>query len=96
METDHRLVSMDIVNEDAPTIGEGRWTMPTFLLRDKSTIEGIESMCIETWKEVKSIDQTSQSKEKNVQVSVSNLKKQMAEIAKKQEKQMVPKLVQEL
>ena len=35
IDTDHDLVSVQIMNPETPFIGKGRWAMPVFLTKDK-------------------------------------------------------------
>src|SRR5229473_2827867 len=42
--TDHKMVSVSVVNAGTPFIGRGRWTMPLFLLKDKSLSRDIQEM----------------------------------------------------
>ncbi|KAJ7201010.1 Endonuclease/exonuclease/phosphatase [Mycena pura] len=41
IETDHRMVTMRLTTEDAPTIGHGRWVWPAHIIRDKALAKTI-------------------------------------------------------
>jgi exonuclease III len=49
IETDHRMVTMRLTTEDAPTIGHGRWVWPAHIIRDKTLTKFIhdEGMIIQ-------------------------------------------------
>ncbi|KAJ7613862.1 Endonuclease/exonuclease/phosphatase, partial [Mycena polygramma] len=41
IETDHRMVTMRLTTENAPTIGHGRWVWPAHIVRNKTLIKFI-------------------------------------------------------
>ncbi|KAJ3816098.1 hypothetical protein F5880DRAFT_1512960, partial [Lentinula raphanica] len=40
--TDHKMVSVSYMSEDAPEIGKGRWVMPTHILYDREVKEFLQ------------------------------------------------------
>ncbi|KAI0051953.1 DNase I-like protein [Auriscalpium vulgare] len=52
MPSDHDLVSVKHAMSGSPEIGEGRWTLPLFLINDKSMIDEIETLGIALQKEI--------------------------------------------
>jgi exonuclease III len=44
LNTDHKMVSVHITDHKVPFIGRGRWTLPLFLLKDKTLIQEIQSL----------------------------------------------------
>lgn len=42
--TDHKLVTVSVVDAQTPHVGSGRWTMPLHALQDKKTLEAIEAL----------------------------------------------------
>ncbi|KII86547.1 hypothetical protein PLICRDRAFT_113737, partial [Plicaturopsis crispa FD-325 SS-3] len=42
--TDHRMVSVNVIDQKAPFIGRGRWTMPLHLIQDKELTKEIHRL----------------------------------------------------
>lgn len=45
--TDHKMVKFTLLDVKAPFVGEGRWTMPTFLIKDKRFIDTVKAIGLE-------------------------------------------------
>ena len=44
LNTDHKMVSMKVIDQKAPYFGRGRWTMPLHMLKDNSLIKEIQGI----------------------------------------------------
>lgn len=45
VETDHYMVTVQLVDKDLPYIGPGRWTLPIWLLEDKTFKKQLRALC---------------------------------------------------
>ena len=44
LNTDHKMVSMKVIDQKAPYFGRRRWTMPLHMLKDNSLIKDIKGI----------------------------------------------------
>ncbi|KAF5325465.1 hypothetical protein D9619_009740 [Psilocybe cf. subviscida] len=94
--SDHDLVSAQIVNDEAPEIGRGRWTFPDFLLRDKVTMEYIIGKGAEAVAKVRLAQQSPRDPDNNAQTIFSALKSTITNKAKERERSLAPQAVMQL
>ena len=92
---DHRMVSVKIVNEDSPTIGKGRWSIPKHLLKDKILCEFIQESGIEAKAKLDRLNGT-RTEEKNPQKIFAAFKRSVTETARIRDRAIVPKILQDL
>lgn len=90
------MVSVQVVHEDAPDVGKGRWTFPDFLLRDQITLDFIEDLGIDTISKIKTIQSTEWRNGENAQTLFSQFKLKITDKAKQREKCLAPRTVQQI
>jgi len=92
---DHKMVSVQVVDENAPKTGPGRWSIPAHLIYDSVLIKYI----VEKGKEA--LDKIDESKNHrtdttNPQVIYAKFKEDIMVMARKRERATVPKLILEI
>lgn len=94
IETDHKLVSVQITCEDAPNIGPGRWSIPDQVIRDKKFKAFLVIRLLETLREMRMIiDGTiPRTEEHNVQTLFQKFKDDVCKEAKRRQKEITPRL----
>jgi exonuclease III len=92
-DTDHRMVSVQVVNDKAPFIGKGRYAIPAQMCKDKKFMretlklaKDLESDCLET----ESARGTPQHQTK--QMLLKKFTEDIVEYAKKRSKEMTPRI----
>ncbi|KAJ7044166.1 hypothetical protein C8F04DRAFT_905690, partial [Mycena alexandri] len=100
IETDHRLVSVKISTEEAPTIGHGRWRWPVWLIRDKELSRFIQEEGIKLQDEMESIKENEARGQRhpthNAQTLWANFKAKIGKKAKERARVTRPKLQNEI
>jgi hypothetical protein len=89
LNTDHKMVSVKI-DQKAPYIGRGRWTMPLYMLKDKALILDIQ--CLGRELEDKLDNREQMSPVVNPQVHFQNFKDEIVKVTRKKAKVAVPKM----
>ncbi|KAG1737878.1 uncharacterized protein EDB91DRAFT_1054830, partial [Suillus paluster] len=92
--TDHHMVSVRYAPPGLPHISNGRWSWPAGLLSDKSPIENIIKMGIETQTQLENLQQ--RDDEINTQMIWESLKKRMNELTKDTAKTHLAKINQHI
>ena len=92
---DHKMVSVQIVDEKAPQTGQGRWSIPHYLIKDDPLLKYINEKGKET---LQKIDENRQcrTEENNPQTIYESFKTDILSMARKREKAIIPKLTLEI
>ncbi|KAJ7083533.1 Endonuclease/exonuclease/phosphatase, partial [Mycena epipterygia] len=100
IETDHRMVSVRLTTEEAPTIGHGRWVWPAHIVRDKEVVafileEGLKLQ--ETLEQVAQSEAVGQwNPNHNAQTLWITFKTRLCNKARERAKIVVPKIIEEM
>ncbi|KAJ7601953.1 Endonuclease/exonuclease/phosphatase, partial [Mycena polygramma] len=92
--TDHKMVSVQIAHEDAPSIGKKRWSIPVHLLSDKILAKSIRESGEKALKTISDLNGM-RTHDVNPQTIWANFKSEITEVAKAREKAIVPKIIQQ-
>ena len=93
LSTDHKLVSAHIVDQKTPYIGQGRWTMPLFLLKNKTLVAEIQ--CLGKKLEDK-LDEDLNRSVANPQTSFEQFKDDVIALVHSRAKVAIPKMNQQI
>ncbi|KAJ7208683.1 Endonuclease/exonuclease/phosphatase, partial [Mycena pura] len=100
IETDHRMVTMRLTTEDAPTIGHGRWVWPAHIIRDKTLAKIIHEDGLTLQNELSEIAQKEINGQwnprHNAQTLWADFTSKMCADARKRAKIVVPQIVEEI
>jgi hypothetical protein len=100
IEPDHRMVTMRLTTEDAPTIGHGRWVWPAHIIRDKTLTKFIhdEGVIIQTELAAIALNEANGqwNPRHNAQTIWVDFKTKICAEARKRAKIIVPKMVEEI
>jgi exonuclease III len=97
IKTDHRMVSMRLTSEKAPTIGHGRWVWPAHLNQDKVLKQFIHEKGMEMQAELNQLDdQEERDEDYNAQTIWMEFKENIREKARERAKIIIPKITQEI
>ncbi len=88
--TDHRLVTVTIVNQEAPHVGKGRWTIPSALLTDKQFLDNLKRLGGALQNDIEAL--TERSAQRNPQQLYYTFKRELIAMARKRARQAVPKI----
>ena len=88
--TDHKMVSVKIMDQKAPYIGRGRWTIPLHMLKDKALISEIQCLGKELEKKWDNAEQ--RSTVINPQVHFQSSKNEIIRRTRERAKVAVPKM----
>ncbi|KAH9890117.1 Endonuclease/exonuclease/phosphatase, partial [Cubamyces lactineus] len=95
--TDHSLVTVQLSMADAPTVGKGRPNFPLHLNKDKHLSKQLKTRGIKAQKELEALEtRGGRSEEYNPQTILSKLKSDWLEMARTRERELVPRLIQEI
>ncbi|OBZ72435.1 Transposon TX1 uncharacterized protein [Grifola frondosa] len=89
--TDHRMVSVRVVDQKMPYVGRGHWTMPLFLLKDKEFADSVHAMGLKLQNDVHSCE-GARTELENPQALFKQFKDAVTARARARAKVMVPKL----
>ncbi|KAF8868989.1 Endonuclease/exonuclease/phosphatase, partial [Infundibulicybe gibba] len=91
LNTDHRMISMRILDPETPYIGKGRWSIPLFILKDKEILQTIISLGL---KVVEDIEMTryNRTDENNAQVIFKKFKSEIVKITRAHARKTIPKI----
>jgi hypothetical protein len=92
--TDHKMVSVRVVDQKVPYIGKGRWTMPLHLLKDKALIQDIQILGRKLEQNMDNIHE--RSVVTNPQVLFKNFKDATAKKIRKRAKVAIPEINQQI
>ncbi|KAJ7247771.1 hypothetical protein C8J57DRAFT_1080656, partial [Mycena rebaudengoi] len=97
IETDHRMVSVRLTTENAPTMGHGRWVWPAHIIRDKVLSGYIHEKGLALQKDFETIERwPARDPGFNAQTVWAKFKTDIGEKARERAKIIVPKIVQEI
>ncbi|KAF8895866.1 Endonuclease/exonuclease/phosphatase, partial [Gymnopilus junonius] len=92
---DHRMVSVKITDDNTPEIGQGRWSIPIHLIKDKPLQTYIQERGKEIEEKIsRCINQ--RTNDQNPQVIYAAFKKDIKDMARRREKAIVPKIIQQI
>ncbi|KAK0441752.1 Endonuclease/exonuclease/phosphatase, partial [Desarmillaria tabescens] len=94
--TDHKMILVELTDLKAPYIGHGRWTMPLYLLKNKSMMEEIRNLGIELETQIEKLEFNNRTETKNAQTFYKEFKTQMTNTIRNQARISVPKLTQKI
>lgn len=95
LNTDHRLVSANIINPRQPMMGEGRYAMPLSLIQEPSLMNKLRDLGSEYEKELNQVI-NNRSPQKNPQTIHKNFKTKVLEEIRRYSKTLKPKLMKEV
>ncbi len=97
VKTDHSLISVQLIAENAPIVGPGRPVFPLTLLRDKKITRGIKERGLRAINELHQLEGSGQrSEEANAQLVLYKFKVDMMKIARAREREVVPQLLRDI
>ncbi|KAJ7093327.1 hypothetical protein B0H15DRAFT_776734, partial [Mycena belliarum] len=95
--TDHRMVSLKLTTEDAPSIGRGRWVWPAHLIHDPVLAKYIHEKGLQLQESIEELkDHEERDPEHNTQVLWMNFKKDIGDKARERAKIVIPKITKEI
>ncbi|KAI9056760.1 DNase I-like protein, partial [Trametes sanguinea] len=97
IKTDHSLVTVQLSMAESPIVGKGRPVFSLHLIKDKKLSKQIQARGIQAQKALEALEANGQrTEEHNPQTILSTLKSDWLDMARKREKDTVPKLIQEV
>ena len=94
---DHRMVSFQIVDENTPTSGSGRWSIKPHLLRDEPLGKYIEERGNEALQKIEELEaHGNRTTHNNPQTIYAKFKRDIIDMARKRERAIMPKLILEI
>ncbi len=94
--TDHNMVSVMLSMPSEPEVGKGRPVFPLHLLKDKKLATRMKARGIEAMQDLEKTERSGRTQERNPQTVLCELKKDWLAMARRREKETVPKLVKEM
>lgn len=94
--TDHSMVSVLLTTPNAPEMGKGRPVFPLHLLRDRKLADGMKRRGVEVVQQIEEIARNGRTDACNPQTVLCSLKKDWLDMARRREKETVPKLLREI
>jgi hypothetical protein len=88
------MVSLNVIDPKTPFIGQGRWTMPMFLLKDKSLISDIHDLGLKLENDLDDIHERSATS--NPQLLFKSFKDDMIKLIRTKAKVAIPKMEQKI
>jgi len=86
------MVSVQIVDESTPSLGHGRWSIPTHLLKDPPLEKYIQERGNEALEKLKELEREERTDENNHQTIYSTFKRDIMDMARKCQLAIVPKI----
>ncbi|KII84252.1 hypothetical protein PLICRDRAFT_73789, partial [Plicaturopsis crispa FD-325 SS-3] len=93
--TDHRMVSVEVIDQKAPYIGRGRWTMPLHLIRDKILGEEIHKLGL-TLQDDLERNKHNRTEENNPQILFKQFKDSVIAATRTRARIAIPKMDQQI
>jgi exonuclease III len=90
LNTDHKMVSVKVIDQKAPYFGRGRWTMPLHMLKDETLIQTCQNLGRKLEEKLDSGEVRSSTM--NPQTHFQNFKNEIASQARARAKVTVPKI----
>ncbi len=94
LRTDHMTATVSIANYSAPYVGEGRWTIPEVLRKDKIFLDNLKNLGLAAQKEL--ADMGERTVNLNAQIIYAGFKADLKKMARKRAKQSIPRLKREI
>lgn len=92
--TDHKMVSVNLIDQDAPFTGRGRWTLPLFLIKDPILKKDIHKLGLNLQEKLRS--NQPRTLEHNPQALFKTFKDDLTKLARDRAKIATPKLEKEI
>ncbi|KAF8868734.1 hypothetical protein BD779DRAFT_1480901 [Infundibulicybe gibba] len=91
LNTDHRMISVKVLDPEAPYVGKGRWTIPLFILKDRKIMDTIKNLGIAL---NENIERTrhNRTNERNAQMLFDKFKNDVIKITRNHARTTVPKI----
>ena len=96
LSTDHKLVTVDIIDQKAPYIGHGRWSMPLYLLKNKKLMKEIHDLGLQMESDIEKLEFNERTEIKNAQIIYKEFKDQMIQNIRIAACKSTPKLIQKI
>ncbi|KAL7279519.1 hypothetical protein ACG7TL_007362 [Trametes sanguinea] len=97
IKTDHSLVSVQLSMASAPTVGKGRPTFALHIIKDKLLAKKMKEVGLAAQHELEMLEMTDgRTATRNAQTILYALKSSWLSMARDREKELVPKLIQEI
>ncbi|KAK7007352.1 Endonuclease/exonuclease/phosphatase, partial [Favolaschia claudopus] len=100
IETDHRMISLRLTTEKAPTIGHGRWVWPAHLIRDKEITKFLNEEGLKLEAELDALEEEEArgqwNPSRNAQTLWANWKNKSGKKVRDRSRIVVPKLTEEI
>lgn len=90
IESDHKMVSVEVTHPDNPEMGRGRWQQKEHLLKDKELMDKIISKGIELTNRMNNL--TVRTDSHNFQIFFEKWKDEVIAISRKRDKVLVPRM----
>lgn len=74
VDTDHQMVSTRISNPAMPYVGKGRWTLPLYLLKDRTLEEEMETLGVNLQRTIDHIKTHGRTPQNNPQMALADFK----------------------
>ncbi|KAF8897703.1 Endonuclease/exonuclease/phosphatase, partial [Infundibulicybe gibba] len=91
LNTDHRMVSMKILDPGAPYIGKGRWTIPLFVLKDKKILQTMVELGTELMDNIERA-KYNRTDVRNAQTLFKTFKDEIVKVARAHAREAIPKI----
>ncbi len=97
VKTDHCLIKVQLVSDNAPTVGPGRPLFPLTLIRDKKLARAIKQRGMTAMRELAALTTNgTRTEEQNPQRILYHFKSDAMKLARSREREVVPKLLAEI
>ncbi len=77
--TDHKMVTVELIDLKAPYIGRGRWTMPLYLLKNKKLMKEVRDLGLELESQIGKLEFNERTETKNAQILYKEFKDQITQ-----------------
>ncbi|KAJ7266032.1 Endonuclease/exonuclease/phosphatase, partial [Mycena rebaudengoi] len=95
--TDHRLISVKLTSEEAPTIGHGRWVWPAHILKDKTLTKYIHVRGMKLQSDLEEVERAAvRDPHHNIQTIWRDFKNDICAEARERSKIVVPGLLKDI
>ncbi|KAM5543384.1 hypothetical protein V8D89_002969, partial [Ganoderma adspersum] len=98
VKTDHNLISVQLVTLNAPTVGPGRPVFPLHLLKDKTLAKLMKQRGLEAANQLEHLrmEGVCRTEDENPQTILHKLKTDWMRIARRHEREKIPKMLAEI
>ncbi|KIY53641.1 hypothetical protein FISHEDRAFT_7159, partial [Fistulina hepatica ATCC 64428] len=90
--SDHKLMSVEVVDVEAPFWGPGRWQLPKHLAENECVINMACEVGDKFLNKVKDLENVGRTEEKNVQILFKEMKDEIAQKARQLAKILIPQI----